>query len=116
MAEGSLFAKVRAESAELLKLDDVSDLTLAQQTKLNLVTTLRILTDDIQAKLVAGTASPGDLAKLQSASETLLGLLPTEKAHDLAPNREGESARQALATMLTNIARAEPDSPAAQAL
>jgi hypothetical protein len=99
MADGALFAKVREETASLLGLD-LQNLSLAQKTRLNLAVTLRIFTDDLQAKLIEGNAAPGDLQRLQSASETLLGLLPSDKKrHDLSPPSPEHDARRALAKL-----------------
>jgi hypothetical protein len=74
MAEPHDLLKARRESAALLNLGDVERLSPADALRCDLISTLRLAIDGEQATVLDGGSA--DLAKLITATENLIRLLP----------------------------------------
>jgi hypothetical protein len=87
MAEQHDLLKARRESAALLGLGDVERLSPADTLRCDLISTLRLAIDGEQATVLDGGAA--DLAKLITATENLIRLLPNRELPEPAPAEGG---------------------------
>jgi hypothetical protein len=92
MAEPHDLLKARRESAALLNLGDVERLSPADALRCDLVSTLRLAIDGEQATVLDGGSA--DLAKLITATENLIRLLPGRALPE--PESSREDPRQVL--------------------
>jgi hypothetical protein len=83
MAEPHDLLKARRESAALLGLGDVERLSPADTLRCDLISTLRLAIDGEQATVLDGGAA--DLAKLITATENLIRLLPGHELPEPKP-------------------------------
>jgi hypothetical protein len=88
-------------TCELLKLNP-DELTAAQKIRVDRASALRLQIDDLQSAQLRGAQI--DLAKLIEASEALEHLLATSVT---IPVKEHTEAREALATLIGNLAAVE---------
>jgi hypothetical protein len=89
MAEPHDLLKARRESAALLGLGDVERLSPADTLRCDLISTLRLAIDGEQATVLDGGAA--DLAKLITATENLIRLLPGHELPEPKPADGGPS-------------------------
>src|ERR1700680_2489813 len=92
MAEPHDLLKARRESAALLNLGDVERLSPADALRCDLISTLRLAIDGEQATVLDGGSA--DLAKLITATENLIRLLPGRELP--APVSQREDPRQVM--------------------
>jgi hypothetical protein len=85
MAASEDLLKARRESAELMGLN-YDRLSPADVLRCDLISTLRLVIDDAGGTVLEGGST--DLAKLITATESLLRLLPGSKLAEPASNRE----------------------------
>jgi hypothetical protein len=86
MAEPHDLLRARRESAALLGFDDVESLSPADTLRCDLISTLRLAIDGEQATVLDGGAA--DLAKLITATENLIRLLPGRELPKPAPRAD----------------------------
>jgi hypothetical protein len=89
MAEPHDLLKARRESAALLGLGDVERLSPADTLRCDLISTLRLAIDGEQATVLDGGSA--DLAKLITATENLIRLLPGHELPEPKPADGGPS-------------------------
>jgi hypothetical protein len=92
MAEPHDLLKARRESAALLGLGDIERLSPADTLRCDLISTLRLAIDGEQATVLDGGSA--DLAKLITATENLIRLLPGRELP--APASSGPDPREAM--------------------
>jgi hypothetical protein len=92
MAEPHDLLKARRESAALLNLGDVERLSPADALRCDLISTLRLAIDGEQATVLDGGSA--DLAKLITATENLIRLLPGRALPE--PEQSREDPRQVM--------------------
>jgi hypothetical protein len=92
MAEPHDLLKARLESAALLNLGDVERLSPADALRCDLISTLRLAIDGEQATVLDGGSA--DLAKLITATENLIRLLPGRELP--APESQREDPREVM--------------------
>jgi hypothetical protein len=105
-------AKRRAEAAALLNLD-ADNMSPADVLRVDLVSTLRSVIDDEQAKSAA--SSSADLARLITAVDALAKMLPARTLEEQPSRITGESARQKLLEVVLAVIAAEDAEAAARA-
>jgi hypothetical protein len=79
----------RREAAALLGLGDVDRLSPADTLRCDLIATLRLVIDDAGATVLAGSST--DLARLITATESLIALLPGKALPEPAAPEGGKS-------------------------
>jgi hypothetical protein len=97
-----LYREMRRESAVLLGYDDVNALTTAEALKVDLVTTLRMVTDDMQGRLIdGGSVGSGDVGRLLDAVTALTQMLPGKEL----PRTKGPFSRERQQAVLDRVYR-----------
>jgi len=105
-------ARRRAEAAALLNLD-ADRMSPADILRVDLVSTLRAVIDDEQAKSAA--SSSADLARLITAVDALAKMLPAKSLEERPTEITADSARQRLLQVVLNLIAAEDAEASARA-